>query len=79
MQVQVKLFGTLGSRRGGYNHDEGLIIELAEGANVDDLVKTLSLENSRIGMICVDNQKINPEQTLTAGAMVSVYQPICGG
>ena len=79
MQVRVKLFGTLGSKWSGYNHDEGLIIELPKGANVNDLVKTLSLENSRIGMVCINHQKVNPEDLLPDGAKVSVYQPICGG
>lgn len=79
MQVVVKLFGTLGSRWGGYNHDDGLSIELPDQACVKDLVKILSLENSRIGMICIDNKKVGPEDILPVGAVVSVYQPICGG
>jgi sulfur carrier protein ThiS len=79
MQVTVKLFGTLSRQMDDYNHKKGLMIELPKGAQVSELIKTLGLESARIGMVCINNQKVKPEDILPTDAEVSVYQPICGG
>ncbi len=79
MQVCVKLFGTLSNKWSDYNHESGLTVELPEGANIKDLIETLALDYSRVGMACINNHKVKPEDILQAGAVVSIFQPICGG
>ncbi|MBT4290111.1 MAG: hypothetical protein HOD92_22535 [Deltaproteobacteria bacterium] len=75
----MKLFGTLSNQWPDYDHEKGLIIELPEGAIINDLINSLKLGSSRIGMVCINNQKVNPDDTLIAEAEISIFQPICGG
>ena len=43
MQVQVKLYGTLGKWVDGYDHQAGLAVEMEKGATVADLMQRIGL------------------------------------
>ena len=79
MRLCVKLFGTLSNQWSNYDHENGLVIELPEGADVNDLIKFLRLDFSRIGMVCINNQKVNPHDPLQPDITISIFQPVCGG
>jgi hypothetical protein len=47
MKVRVKLYGALSLRVPGYQHSQGIEIELAEGATVNDLCAHLEISESQ--------------------------------
>lgn len=79
MQVQVKLYGTLGKRVAGYDHDRGLALEVPEGATVTDLLGQLAIPLKRVGVVSVDGRLSGKSARLTPGALVKVFHPIFGG
>ena len=79
MQVQVKLYGTLGKRVAGYDHHRGLAVEIAEGATVTDLLEQLAIPLKRIGVVSLDGRLVGKGAPLKPGALVKVFHPIFGG
>jgi sulfur carrier protein ThiS len=79
MIVHVKLYGTLGRRVAGYDHQRGLGVEMAEGATVGDLISHLELPLGKIGMVSMDGRLVGKSATLAPGALVKVFHPVFGG
>jgi sulfur carrier protein ThiS len=79
MQVQVKLYGTLGKRVAGYDHRRGLSVEIEEGATVEALLEQLAVPLKKIGVVSVDGRLSGKSTILTPGALVKVFHPIFGG
>lgn len=79
MKVKVKLFGTLRQRFPGYRHDEGIEVEISDGARVRDLLAHLEIPESQGGIVIVDAQLMKPDDKLGDGAKVNVFQPVFGG
>jgi len=79
MQVQVKLYGTLGKWVDGYDHRQGLAVEVKEGASVADLISRLGIPLKKVGVVSLDGQLAGKETPLTSGMTVKVFHPIFGG
>ena len=79
MNVRIKLFGTLGQRFPGYSHDEGIEVEISDGARVSDLLAHLEIPESQGSIIIVDARLMKPDDKLGDGAKVNVFQPVFGG
>ena len=79
MQVQVKLYGTLGKQVPGYDHRQGLAVEVAEGATVADLMSRLGIPLKKIGMVSLNGCLAGREASLQANMLVKVFHPIFGG
>jgi sulfur carrier protein ThiS len=79
MQVQVKLYGTLGKRVPGYDHRTGLAVDVDEGATVADLMRRIGVPLKKVGMVTLDGRLAGKETLLQPGMQVRVFHPIFGG
>ena len=79
MQVRVKLYGTLGKRVPGYDHRQGLAVEVAEGTTVADLMGGLGIPLKKIGMVSLNGRLAGREAILQPDEQVKVFHPIFGG
>jgi len=79
MQVRVKLYGTLGKQVPGYDHRQGLVVEVPEGVTVSDLMNRLGIPLKKIGMVSLDGRLAGKETILHPDMQVKVFHPIFGG
>jgi sulfur carrier protein ThiS len=79
MLVRVKLYGTLGKWVPGYDHRQGLAVEVAEGATVADLMARIGVPLKKIGMVSLDGHLAGREAVLQPDMRVKVFHPIFGG
>jgi sulfur carrier protein ThiS len=79
MQVQVKLYGTLGKWVAGYDHRRGLAVNVADGATVTELMTQLGVPLDKIGMVSLDGRLAGKATVLRGGVLVKVFHPIFGG
>ena len=79
MKVRVKLFGTLPQRYPDYNPEQGLEMEIPNGAKVKDLLAHLELSASDSGIVAINKLVVKENETLKDGASVSIFQRAFGG
>jgi sulfur carrier protein ThiS len=79
MKVRVKLYGALSLRVPGYQHSQGIEIELAEGATVNDLCAHLEISESQGVVIMIDGRIRKADDKIPGGVHARVFQPIHGG
>lgn len=79
MQVQVKLYGTLGKRVAGYDHRTGMAVNVDDGATVAELMTQLGVPLDKIGMVSLDGRLVGKAAALRSGVLVKVFHPIFGG
>jgi sulfur carrier protein ThiS len=79
MKVRVKLFGILGQRFTGYHHEQGMDVEIPDGARVRDLLSHLDISPSLGNIVSVDAQLMKPNDKLQNGALINIFQPVFGG
>ena len=78
MKLKVKLFGTLRSRFPDYDLEQGLEVEIPDGARVGDLLAHLDISASD-GVVVVDGLVVKKDRRLEAGVAVRVLQRGFGG
>ncbi len=79
MKVRVKLFGTLPQRYPDYDPEDGLEVEIPDGARVKDLLAYLELSSSDGGVAAIENLVVNVEEKLKEGVCVRIIQGAFGG
>ncbi len=79
MKVRVKLYGTLGQRFPGYQHSQGIEVEIPEGATVQDLLALLEISESQGAVVVVEGRILKADDHMRGGAPVSVFQSMSGG
>jgi sulfur carrier protein ThiS len=79
MKVSVKLYGTLPKRFREYNAALGMVVELADGAKLNDLLAHLKLTESDGCFATVEGQLSQADDALSEGASVSIFQRLFGG
>jgi sulfur carrier protein ThiS len=79
MKVKVKLFGTLPQRYPEYDPEDGLEVEIPDGARVKDLLAYLELSSSDGGVAAIENLVVNVEEKLKEGVCVRIIQGAFGG
>jgi sulfur carrier protein ThiS len=79
MKVRVKLFGTLSQGFPGYQHSQGMEVEIPEGATVKDLLTLLEISESRGAVVIVEGRILKADDELRRGVPVNVMQAIGGG
>jgi sulfur carrier protein ThiS len=79
MKVWVKLFGTLPQRYPEYDAEDGLEVEIPDGAKVKDLLAYLEISSSDGGVAAIDNVVVNIEEKLKEGVRVRILQGAFGG
>ena len=79
MKVSVRLFGTLGQRFPGYEHSQGMEVEIPDGATVNDLLAHLEISESRGIAVAVEGRVLKADDRIGFGAPVHVLQVLSGG
>jgi sulfur carrier protein ThiS len=79
MKMQVKLYGTLGQQVPGYQHSQGIEVEVPDGARVKDLLAHLSISESQGAVVAMEGRLLKADDTIRGGAPLHVLQPLPGG
>ncbi len=79
MKTKVKLYGTLGERFPGYQHSQGIEVELADGATVQDLLQLLKISESQGAIVIVEGRVLKVDDPLRPGVTAGIFQSIGGG
>ena len=79
MKVRVKLYGTLNRRFPGYQHSEGVEVEIPDGARVKDLLALLEVSESPGAVVIAEGRVLKTGDKVQRGVSVSIFQAIGGG
>ena len=79
MKVTVKLYGTLSQRFPGYQHTQGIEVEIPEGATVQGLLDLLEISESQGAVVIVEGRVLKADDKIPCGVPVGVFQSIRGG
>jgi sulfur carrier protein ThiS len=77
--VRVKLYGTYSQRFPGYQHSQGMEVDIPDGATVNDLLAHLEISESRGAVVIVEGRVLKADDKMRCGVPVSVLQAIGGG
>ena len=76
LNLNIKLYGTLGGACADYNHVSGLDVAMPEGACISDLLARLNIIKKPVGMVAVNGYPRGAEAVLKDGARVQIFQPV---
>ena len=79
MKLRVKLYGTLSQRFPGYQHSQGIEIEIPDGATVKDFLALLEISKSQGAVVAMEGRILKAYDKMRCGVSVHVLQPIQGG
>lgn len=79
MKVRVKLYGTLSQGFPGYQHSQGMEIEIPEGAAIKDLLALLEISESQGAVVIAESRILKADDRMQLGIPVSILQAIGGG
>ncbi len=79
IQLSIRLFGTLGSKVPDYDHEKGLVVDVADNITPEDLAKELKIPLNYIGFISDGSAAIKLDARLTNKMNVNFFSLISGG
>jgi sulfur carrier protein ThiS len=79
MKVRVKLYGTLSRRFPGYQHSQGIEVEILDGETVKDLLALLEISESQGAVVIMEGRVLKADDKVRCGVPVNVLQSIQGG
>ena len=79
MKVTVRLYGTFRERFPGYQHSQGIEVEVPEGATVQDLLTLLNISESQGAVVTAEGRILGIDDKMRCDVPVSVLQAIRGG
>jgi len=79
MKMTVKLFGTLRQRFPDYRHQQGIEVEIPDGATAKDLLSLLKISESNGAVVAVEGRILKRDDKMQHGVQVYVFQAIHGG
>ena len=79
MKVGVKLYGALSQSFPGYQHSQGIEVEIPDGATVKDLLALLEISESRGAVVIIEGRILKAHDTIQCGVTVNILQAIRGG
>jgi sulfur carrier protein ThiS len=79
MKMKVKLHGTLIQRFPGYQHSEGIEVEIPDDATIKDLLALLGISESQRAVVAMGGRIRKPDDKILGGAYVHVFNAIYGG
>jgi sulfur carrier protein ThiS len=79
MKVTVKLYGTWRERFPGYQHSQGIEVEIPDGATVQDLLALLEISESQGAVVIMEGRVLKADDQMRRGVPVDVFQSIRGG
>jgi sulfur carrier protein ThiS len=79
MKMRVKLFGTLRQRFPDYRHQQGMEVEIPDGATAKDLLSLLRISESNGAVVAMEGRILKRDDKMQSGAHVNVLQAMHGG
>jgi sulfur carrier protein ThiS len=79
MKVRVNLYGTFRQRFPGYQHAQGVEVEIPKGATAKDLLALLEIPKSQGAVVIIEGRILKADDEIRRGAPVTVCQAIRGG
>ena len=79
MEIKVRLYGALGKGVPGHDPLNGLVLDLPQGSDVNDLIEHLKVPRKKVGIISIDGSLAKDTRVLSTGNFVRLYRPIFGG
>ena len=79
MRIKAKLYGTLSGRFPGYQHAQGIEVEIPDGATVKDLLARLEISESKGAVVAMEGRILKGDDTIRRGVPVHVFNAIHGG
>lgn len=79
MKMRVKLYGTLSQQFPGYQHSQGIEVEIPDGATAKDLLARLKISESQGIAVAMEGRILKADDTIRGGAPVHVLQSLSGG
>ena len=79
MEIQVRMYGTLGKGLPGHDSLKGMTLDLQKGSSVGDLIERLEIPRKKVGIISVGGGLAKDTRILQEGDFVRLYRPIFGG
>jgi len=79
MKMRVKLYGTLSQRFPGYQHSQGIEVEIPDGATVKDLLALLGISESQGAVVAMQGRILKTDDKMRCGVHAHVIQAIHGG
>jgi len=79
MKLRVKLFGALRQRFPDYSHQQGIEVEIPDGATAKDLLSLLRISESNGAVVAVEGRILKSDDKMQHGVLVNVLQAIQGG
>ncbi len=73
------MFGMLGQGLPGYQHAEGLEVEIPDGAMVKDLFAILGISESQGAVAIVEGRMLKADDRMLPAVPVNVVQTVSGG
>jgi sulfur carrier protein ThiS len=79
MKVRVNLYGTFRQRFPGYQHAQGIEVDVSKGATVGDLLALLEISESQGAVVIVEGRVLEADDEIQRGVPVTVCQAVRGG
>ena len=79
MKIRVKLYGTLTQQVPGYQHSQGVEVEIPDGASVKDFLARLEISEKQGAVVIMDGQILKADDTMRGGVPIHVLQSLSGG
>jgi sulfur carrier protein ThiS len=79
VEVNVTLYGTLRQKVPDYQHPRGIVVELPDGATVQDLLAHLGISLSQRAVAIAEGRVLKGDDPLPAGIPVRILQAVGGG
>ena len=79
MKMSVKLFGTLRESFPDYRHQDGIEVEIPDGATAKDLLSHLKISESDGAVVAIEGRILKRDEKMQHGGQVYVFQAIHGG
>ena len=79
MRIHVTLHGTLRAASGDRAAEQGVWMELREGASVQDLLERLGVPETTKAVVISEGRVLSRDALLRDRAGVGVFQPLSGG
>ena len=79
MKITVKLYGTLSQQIPGYQHSQGVEVEIPDGASVKDFLARLKISENQGAVVIMDGHILKGDDTMRDGLPIHVLQSLSGG
>jgi sulfur carrier protein ThiS len=79
MKLKVKLYGTLSQQFPGYQHSQGIKVEIPEGAIAKDLLALLEISEKQGAVVVRDGHILKASDTMQGEVPIHVLQSLSGG